>query len=136
MCLSSCQLPTLPYFKDADSKVLVFYCPIKALTSQINSLSSQPQLAHHPSAPNKHQSTPITNSVCAPIRPISLPPPNANGSPPPKSLFIPIPIDGVPSAFPPAPSADPSVQTRQVISYDADSRTLGRCGDHVTWRTA
>ena len=44
---------------------------IKARTSQTQSRSSQPQLATQPSLPNKHQSTPVANSVCRPILPIS-----------------------------------------------------------------
>lgn len=77
------------------------YDPIIALTSQTSTRSSHPQLAHHPSAPNKHQSTPMTNSVCLPIRPNSLPPPSAIGS-------------GTPSFA--TPNALPSVHTRHVIS--------------------
>jgi hypothetical protein len=42
-----------------------------ALASQTSSLLSQLTLAHHPSDPNKHQSTPVTNSVCRFSLPIS-----------------------------------------------------------------
>lgn len=47
--------------------------PMKSLTSQTQSRSSHPVLATHPSLPNRHQSTPHTNSVCRPILPNSLP---------------------------------------------------------------
>ena len=133
------QYPTILTLPKSQSSRLLgdSYCPMKAPTSHTNNLSSQPQLAHHPSAPNKHQSTPITNSVCAPIRPISLPPPYAKGSPCPKPPGLPIPVDGgVPSALPLDPNADPSVQTRHVMSYAAESRISGTCGDQATLRTA
>ena len=56
------------------------YRPMTALASQTNTLLSQLTLAHHPSDPNKHQSTPVTNSVCLFNRPISRPaPPNVPG---------------------------------------------------------
>jgi len=45
---------------------------ITVRTSHTQRRSSQPQLAAHPSLPNKHQSTPVANSVCLPILPSSL----------------------------------------------------------------
>lgn len=52
---------------------LSIYLPMNSLTSQTQSRSSHPVLATHPSLPNRHQSTPHTNSVCRPILPNSLP---------------------------------------------------------------
>jgi hypothetical protein len=57
------------YVRPSSSHVLIIF-----FTSHMHTLSSQPQLAAHPSAPNMHQSTPVTNSVCRPILPISLGP--------------------------------------------------------------
>ena len=82
--------------------IMRHYGPMIALTSHTRTLSSHPQLAHHPSAPKRHQSTPVTNSVCRPILPISLPPPNTMGS-------------AIISSFE-CPIALPSVHTRHVIS--------------------
>jgi hypothetical protein len=45
---------------------------INVRTSHTQRRSSQPQLAAQPSLPNKHQSTPVTNSVCLPMLPSSL----------------------------------------------------------------
>ena len=82
--------------------IMPHYGPMIALTSHTRTLSSHPQLAHHPSAPKRHQSTPVTNSVCRPILPISLPLPNTIGS-------------AIISSFE-CPIALPSVHTRHVIS--------------------
>jgi hypothetical protein len=56
-----------------------------ALASQTSSLLSQLTLAHHPSDPNKHQSTPVTNSVCLFSLPIS------RGVPPMVPDMLPVP---------------------------------------------
>lgn len=46
---------------------------IKRLASHSRTLSSQPAEATQPPAPNRHQSTPVTNSVCLFMMPICAP---------------------------------------------------------------
>lgn len=47
---------------------------IRLLTFQMNTFLSHPQVEQRHPSPSRHQSTPITNSVCCPIHPHSLPP--------------------------------------------------------------
>ena len=65
-------------FPASRRSIFPYHGLMNSLTSQTQSLSSHPVLAAHPSLPNKHQSTPHTNSVWRPILPNSLPcsPPN------------------------------------------------------------
>lgn len=89
---------------------------ITLATSHTSTLSSQPQLAHHPSVPNRHQSTPMANSVCRPIRPSSLPPPTPIPPWPPPSTPPPWMISALPSPVPGAAPLLPSVHSRHVMS--------------------
>jgi hypothetical protein len=73
----------------------LFHRLMNSRTSHTRTLSSQAQVVHQPSAPNMHQSTPMANSVCASILPISLP---------------------NPAPLPPLSSVDPSAHTRQLMS--------------------
>lgn len=78
------------------------HAPIAARTSHTKRFSSHPVLAHHPSLPNIHQSTPVTNSVCWPIRPNSIP---IDGAGPERIV-----------SRSPIPASDPSLHARQVMS--------------------